>query len=58
LLAPPGGTSLAAEYLRVRDVFGYDDGVLAELSRAAIDASFAPKAIKARLHEETDAWMA
>lgn len=52
------GTSLTEEYGRVRDAFGYDDAVLAELARAAIDASFAPSVTKARLHEETAAWLA
>jgi adenosine deaminase len=50
-------TSLTQEYLRVREAFGYDDTVMAELARAAIDASFAPEATKARLHWETDAWL-
>jgi adenosine deaminase len=50
-------TSLTQEYLRVREAFGYDDTVMAELARAAIDASFAPEATKARLHRETDAWL-
>lgn len=49
-------TTLTDEYARVRDAFGYDDAVLAELARAAIDASFAPAATKRRLHRETDAW--
>lgn len=52
------GTSLAEEYARTRKAFGYDDAVLAELSRAAIDASFTPAATKARLRRETDAWLA
>lgn len=45
------------EYVRVRDTFGYDDDVIAEFSRAAIDASFAPPATKARLRQATDAWL-
>jgi adenosine deaminase len=52
------GVSLTQEYQHIRDTFGYDDAVLADLNRAAIDASFAPAAIKARLHRETDAWLA
>lgn len=52
------GTSPATEYARVRDAFGYDDAVLADLARAAIDASFAPEATKKRLRERTDAWLA
>jgi adenosine deaminase len=52
------GTSSATEYTRVRDAFGYDDAVLAELARAAIDASFAPATTKNYLHERTGAWLA
>jgi adenosine deaminase len=52
------GTSTAAEYTRVRDAFGYDDAVLADLARAAIDASFAPTAAKKRMTERTDDWLA
>jgi adenosine deaminase len=52
------GTSLTEEYRRVRDTFGYDDVVLAELARAAIDASFAPAVTRARLHRQTDGWLA
>ncbi len=51
------GTSLTEEYTRVREAFGYDDTVVAELARAAVDASFAPTATKARLHQQTDAWL-
>jgi adenosine deaminase len=52
------GTSPATEYTRVRDAFGYDDAVLADLARAAIDASFASEATKNRLGELTGAWLA
>jgi adenosine deaminase len=52
------GTSTAAEYARVRDTFGYDDAVLAELARNAVEASFAPPATKTSMHERTDAWLA
>jgi adenosine deaminase len=51
------GTTLTEEYTRVRAAFGYDDAVLADLSRTAVDASFAPATTKARLHAETDAWL-
>ncbi|TDD82133.1 adenosine deaminase [Actinomadura rubrisoli] len=51
------GTPLATEYARVRDAFGYDDTVLADLARAGVDASFAPDATKARLHQEIDTWL-
>jgi adenosine deaminase len=50
-------TTLATEYGRVRDAFGYDDTVLAELAHAGVDASFAPAATKTRLHAEIDAWL-
>jgi adenosine deaminase len=50
-------TSLTQEYVKVSEAFGYDDTVVAELARAAIDASFAPAATKARLHRETDVWL-
>ena len=51
------GTSPTAEYTRVRDTFGYDDTVLAELARAAIGASFAPATTKKQMRERTDAWL-
>ena len=52
------GTSPTTEYAHVRDTFGYDDTVLAELARAAIDASFAPAPTKQKMQEGTDAWLA
>jgi adenosine deaminase len=52
------GTSTTEEYARVRDTFGYDDTVLAELTRNAIEASFAPAATKTTMRERTDAWLA
>jgi adenosine deaminase len=51
------GTTLSVEYQRIRDTFGWDDAVLAELNHAAIDASFAPPATKHRLHRATDDWL-
>jgi adenosine deaminase len=51
------GTSLTQEYSRVREAFGYDDVVIADLASAAINASFAPEATKKRLHEGTRAWL-
>jgi adenosine deaminase len=38
-------------------VFGYDDAVLAELARSAIDASFAPADLTAELHRGTTTWL-
>ncbi|MEU1391200.1 MULTISPECIES: adenosine deaminase [unclassified Nonomuraea] len=52
-----GETALAEEYLRLREVFGYGDDVLAELARASIRASFAPDALKADLLAAVDAWL-
>ncbi|MER6580317.1 adenosine deaminase [Nonomuraea sp. NPDC001023] len=52
-----GETGLAEEYLRLREVFGYGDDVLAELARASIRASFAPDALKADLLAAVDAWL-
>ncbi|MEV5705755.1 adenosine deaminase [Actinoallomurus sp. NPDC052274] len=52
------GTTLTEEYARIRTAFGYDDAVLAELSRAGVEASFAPEPTKARLRREIDAWLA
>ncbi|HEV8560394.1 MAG TPA: adenosine deaminase [Actinophytocola sp.] len=51
------GTTLTAEYQRIRDTFHYDDTVLAALARTAVDASFAPRATKLTLHEEIDNWL-
>ncbi|MFI0371975.1 adenosine deaminase [Actinomadura sp. 1N219] len=51
------GTSLSAEYARVRDAFGYDDRILADLASAGVDASFAPSSIKSRLHREISTWL-
>jgi adenosine deaminase len=51
------GTGLPEEYARVRKVFGWDDGVLAELARAAVDASFAPDDVRGRLHAGIDEWL-
>jgi adenosine deaminase len=51
------GTSLTEEYTRVRDTFGYDDADLASFARAGVDASFAPDASKARIHQQIDDWL-
>ncbi|RBQ17523.1 adenosine deaminase [Spongiactinospora rosea] len=52
------GVTLAEEYARVRDAFGYGDDVLAELARTSVAASFADAATKRRLDKEIDAWLA
>jgi adenosine deaminase len=51
------GTSLTQEYTHLRETFGYDDRVLAELALAGVEASFAPTATKTRLHHEIDDWL-
>lgn len=51
------GRWLAQEYALVRDAFGYADPVLAELARAAVDASFAPAALRGDLHRGITAWL-
>ncbi|MFI6452849.1 adenosine deaminase, partial [Streptosporangium amethystogenes] len=53
-----GETALADEYARLREVHGYGDDVMAELARASIEASFAPREFKAALLTEVDAWLA
>ncbi|QKW39494.1 adenosine deaminase [Actinomadura sp. NAK00032] len=50
-------TSLAIEYTRVRDTFGYDDQVLADLAKASIDAAFAPPSTKTHLHQAIKTWL-
>lgn len=52
------GTTLAEEYARVRDAFGYGDDVLADLARVSLDASFAPAELRQRLQRAIDAWLA
>jgi adenosine deaminase len=52
------GASLTTEFARVRETFGYDDAVLADLALAAVDVSFAPESTKRRLREHTAAWLA
>ena len=52
-----GETSLAAEYKRVQETFGYDDTDLASLARTSVDASFAPTELKAHVAEEVDRWL-
>jgi adenosine deaminase len=50
-------TTLTDEYAALRTHHGYDDAALADLARTAVDASFAPLAVRSRLHQEIDAWM-
>ncbi len=51
------GTSLAQEYARAREVFGFDDVTVASLARAAVDASFAPPDAKADLRLRISDWL-
>lgn len=51
------GTPLATEYALVRDTFGYDDPILADLARAAVNASFAPAETKNRMHRAITDWL-
>jgi adenosine deaminase len=52
-----GETALAGEYARLREVFGYGDDILAELARASIEASFAPRELKTELLAGVDTWL-
>jgi adenosine deaminase len=52
-----GETSLAAEYERVREVFGYGDTELAHLAHASVEASFAPTELKDEIRAGIDLWM-
>ena len=51
------GAGLAQEYRDLRDVFGYDDAVIAGIARAGVRASFAPEDVKAQLLSGIDAWL-
>lgn len=52
------GPGLLEEYELCREVFGFDDAVLAGLARTSIEASGAPTEIKARAAVDIDAWLA
>lgn len=49
-------TTLLAEYRVVHDVFGVSPLGLAELARTALDVSYAPGDVKARIRAEIDAY--
>ncbi len=55
---PMFGTTLNREYEIAADLLGLDHAGVAELSRAAVGASFAPDDVKARLLGEIDAYVA
>jgi adenosine deaminase len=52
-----GETSLATEYQRAREVFGFGDAELAGLAHASVEASFAPEDVKARVAAEIGQWL-
>jgi adenosine deaminase len=51
------GAGLADEYRLLRDPFGYDDAVIAEVARTGVRASFAPAEVKAHLLSQIGAWL-
>lgn len=51
------GAGLAEEYRQLRDIFSYDDQVIADIARAGVRASFAQPHVKARLLARIDAWL-
>jgi adenosine deaminase len=51
------GAGLSDELARVRDAFELDDAAIAALNRTAIEASFAPAAVKAEMHRGTTQWL-
>jgi adenosine deaminase len=52
------GSQVAEEYELVRQVFGLDDGELADIARTSVRVSGAPADFKAEVTAEVDAWMA
>ncbi|RJQ79321.1 hypothetical protein D5S19_26560 [Amycolatopsis panacis] len=42
---------------RAREIFGFDDRLLARPAAAAVTASFAPEAVKTKLHKEIREWL-
>ncbi|GAA1502037.1 adenosine deaminase [Nocardioides humi] len=53
---PMFGTTLNREYEIAADLLGLDEGGVADLARAGVDASFAPDDVKARLRAEIAAY--
>ena len=51
---PMFGTTLNREYEIAADLLGLDRAGVADLARAAVDASFAPDEVRAKLHAEID----
>ncbi len=52
------GIDLTGECARVAELMGWDLAQLADVTRVAIEASFAPARTKARLHDAVDAFVA
>lgn len=55
---PMFGTDLNREYVIAADLLGLDESGVADLSRAAVNASWAPDDVKARILGEIDAYVA
>lgn len=55
---PMFGTTLNREYQIAADLLDLDETGLADLARAAVDASFAPEPVKVRLRAEIDEYVA
>jgi aminodeoxyfutalosine deaminase len=51
-------TTLERELALVSEHHGFDEAALAAAQRRALDASFAPPALKRQVHAELDAWLA
>jgi aminodeoxyfutalosine deaminase len=55
---PMFSTSLNQEYAIAADLLGLDESGVADLSRAAVKASFAPDEVKTRLLDEVSRYVA
>ncbi|HEY0891096.1 MAG TPA: adenosine deaminase [Nocardioides sp.] len=55
---PMFNTSLSREYAVAADLLELDEAGVAELARAAVEASFAPEDVRTRLRQEIDAYAA
>ncbi len=55
---PMFGTTLTREYEVAAALLGLDAAGVTDLARAAVDASFAPDEVRARLHREITAYAA
>lgn len=50
------GTNLPAEYALVAESFGWDEGIVKQIARTSIEASFANDACKSTLLQKLDQW--